>query len=93
MSAEGTQSARGTKLYTIRQNHEIKGQYNDFHGFWALRAGRFHGFGLSGAAKDLELGPDLNLSFLFAAFGDLWDAKWRPTATQGDPKHAKGDQK
>ena len=37
--------------------------------------------------------PDLNLSFLFPAFGDLWDAKWRPTATQGDPKHAKGYQK
>ena len=37
--------------------------------------------------------PDLNSSFLFQAFGDLWGAKWRPTATQGDPKHAKGDQK
>ena len=54
MSAEGTQSVRGTKLCPIWRNLEIKGQYNDFHGFWALRAGRFHGFGLSGAAKDLQ---------------------------------------
>ena len=33
MNAEGTQSVRGTKLYPIRQNLEIKGQYYDFHGF------------------------------------------------------------
>ena len=51
MNAEGTQSARGTKLYTIRQNHEIKGQYNDFHGFGLSGPA----FGLSGAAKDLPI--------------------------------------
>ena len=45
MSAEGTQSVRGTKLCPILQNLEIKGQYNDFHGF-----------GLSGAAVFMVLG-------------------------------------
>ena len=65
MSAEGTQSVRGTKLCPIWRNLEIKRQYNDFHGFWALRAGRFHGFGLSGAAKDLQLGPEADVKYLW----------------------------
>ena len=54
MSAEGTQSVRGTKLCPIWQNLEIKGQYNDFHGF-----------GLSGAAKDLQLGPEADVKYLW----------------------------
>ena len=54
MSAEGTQSVRGTKLCPIWQNLEIKGQYNDFHGF-----------GLSEAAKDLQLGPEADVKYLW----------------------------
>ena len=61
MSAEGTQSVRGTKLCPIWRNLEIKGQYNDFHGF------RLSGpaFGLSGAAKDLQLGPEADVKYLW----------------------------
>ena len=54
MSAEGTQSVRGTKLCPIWRNLEIKGQYNDFRGF-----------GLSGAAKDLQLGPEADVKYLW----------------------------
>ena len=54
MSAEGTQSVRGTKLCPIWRNLEIKGQYNDFHGF-----------GLSRAAKDLQLGPEADVKYLW----------------------------
>ena len=61
MSAEGTQSVRGTKLCPIWRNLEIKRQYNDFHGFGLSGPA----FGLCGAAKDLQLGPEADVKYLW----------------------------